>query len=115
MVSGRETVKSSYRGSGSLRLSGRKKVIPAPTAEALYVVAATHVGEGEDSEQTFSPLLLTHLMESHACRVLPLLGEAQTRKTCNSSYVPSKERGWLRIRFNINSLHILFAALDTKA
>jgi len=79
-VSSRETVKSSYRGSGGLRLSGRKKVIPAPTVEAPFVVVAAHIEEGEVSEQAFSPLILTHFMGSHVCHVLPLLEEAQTKK-----------------------------------
>lgn len=73
MVSSRETVKSFYRGSGGLRLSGRKKVIPAPTAEAPCAVVAKHTEEGEVSEQVFSPLPLTHLMGSHACRVMSCL------------------------------------------
>lgn len=48
MVTGREIVKSSYRGSAGTGLWGRKEVIPAPTAEAPYL-AATHLGEGEVS------------------------------------------------------------------
>lgn len=99
MVSSREIVKSSYRCSGGLRLSGRKKVTPAPTAEAPFlvvathiIVVATHIGEGEVSEQAFSPLLLTHLMESHVCHVLPLLEDALTKKASNSTHVLNKEK-----------------------
>ena len=78
MVSSRESVKSSDRGSGGLRLSGRKKVIPAPTAEAPYVVVATRIGE--DLEQAFSPLPLTHLMESHMCHVPPSARRCTNKK-----------------------------------